>query len=383
MSIDANELRQLIIERLTYLGMTLDERGNITLPQADKEFIRKLHQPATNLELKKNQHWIKANFAKYQHFFARGEEIDPLKITPKLIQVPRCESWQNDLWRLVRYTWSLPYSQGYGRRMRYLVVDENNNKLIGIFALQSPPISFSARDRLFTYKPGDIKTALINQTMDIHTLGAVMPYSRLLGGKLIALATASNEVRADYHAKYAHQPTEMKGRELPAELVALTTTSAFGRSSIYNRLRFQNEKIAESLGFTEGYGHFHLQELYPQFKEFLQQEDVPVGGGFGTGPRRKWQIMREALRRLGFEANLLKHGIQREAFIFPLISNLAAYMNGEDVVAKPRDLPFAKMALHWRENWLLTRATGVDGWHSWEPSSLIFQLIPSENGTKQ
>jgi hypothetical protein len=215
--------------------------------------------------------------------------------------------------------------------------------------------------------------------MDIQTLGAVPPYDRLLGGKLVALAAAANEVRAAYKCKYSGRQTEMEGRILPAHLVALTTTSAFGRSSLYNRLRYNSTIIAESLGYTDGYGSFHLMELYPLFREFLESQGISTRGGFGTGLRRKWQTMVRALARLGFSADLLRHGVKREAFLFPLVDNLKDYLEGQDTEPTYRDLPFADLAIYWRERWLLPRAGRVDGWRMWRNEE-IGQLLTVASG---
>ncbi len=65
--------------------------------------------------------------------------------------------------------------------------------------------------------------------------------------------------------------------------------------------------MAESLGYTEGYGTFHLMELYPLFREFLESQGISTRGGFGSGPRRKWQTMVRALDRLGLPSDLLRH----------------------------------------------------------------------------
>lgn len=372
MAIQAEKLRSLIEEELNKLEFSFDKAGNLLLPDDDKETVRRLHTYSRIIELENGRKWIEDALKKYNHFFANGSEIIPEKIQPSLVLAK--EQWQHDLFRLARYTWTLPYSQGFGRRMRYLLFDENNNKLLGIFALQSPPIGFPARDRLFNY-PEKRKTELVNQTMDIHTLGAVPPYNRLLGGKLVALASTSNEVRQHYQAKYANRTTEMEKRVLPSHLVALTTTSAFGRSSIYNRLKYNEEPIAQSMGYTEGFGSFHLMNLYPLFKEFLESKDFDVKGGYGTGPRRKWQIMRAALKKLNFPGDLLKHGVKREAFLFPLIHNLEKYMNGKESVPDYRDLPFQELVEYWRERWLLPRANRVDGWHKWDSQNLSELII--------
>jgi len=366
--VNADEVRSLIFSELTSLGFQLNEQGEILVSFASKEDAKRLHRPAREEFLSRNLEWIRRNFRKYGDYFANGEEIIPHKINPILVQVQ--EGWQSDLFRLARFYWSIPYSHGFGRRLRFLILDSSNGKLIGIFGLQSPPITFPVRDRLFEYPLGQ-KEILVNQTMDIFTLGALPPYNRLLGGKMVAMAVCANEVRKAYRLIYRGRVTEMKERVLPARLVALTTTSAFGRSSIYNRLKYKGELLAESLGLTNGYGNFHLQRLYPLFKEYLESVGVDTKGGYGTGPKRSWQLMRLALDRLDISADLLKHGVQREAFIFRLIDNLEEYMNGKNKKPTYKNLPFADLAAYWRERYLLPRSERVNGWHGWDKQEIL------------
>ncbi|MBI3947306.1 MAG: DUF4338 domain-containing protein [Armatimonadetes bacterium] len=358
MGVDADELGQLVVERLRHLGFVLCD-GAVLAPEPDKDGLRRLHTPAREMELALRQGWLRRHLPKYLPFFADGCEVIPGSVLPGLVEVTQDE--QHALFRVARLLWSIPFSKGYGRRLRFLLVDQANGKLMGILALQSPPLSFPARDRMFAYPDGR-KTELVNQTMDVQTLGAVPPYARLLGGKLVALAAASNEVREAYRSKYAQRPTEMQGRVLPGDLVALTTTSAFGRSSLYNRLRYKGDVIAQSLGYTDGYGSFHLMELYPLFRQFLEAQGISTRGGFGSGPRRKWQTMVRALERLGLSPELLRHGVRREAFLFPLIDNLEDYLEGRDSRPQHRDLPFADLSSFWRERWFLPRTARVDGW---------------------
>lgn len=365
---NADEIRALIFEELVLLGFEISESGDIVASSLSKDAIKQLHRPAREEFLLKNASWIQRTFNKYRDFFADGHQVYPDKISPQLIQVQK--PWHHELFRLARFYWSIPYSHGFGRRLRFLILDASNEKLIGIFGLQSPPIAFPVRDRLFNYPPGQ-KVQLVNQTMDIYTLGALPPYNRLLGGKLVAFSVCTNEVREAYRQQYSGKTTEMEKRVLPPHLVALTTTSAFGRSSIYNRLKYRGQLLAESLGFTNGYGNFHLQRLYPILKAYLESQGVNTAGGYGTGPRRSWQLMRLALDKLGISADLLKHGIQREAFLFRLIDNLETYMNGETDTPKFKDLPFADLAAYWRERYLLPRADRVDSWHSWDRQEIL------------
>jgi hypothetical protein len=328
--------------------------------------------------LEEHRESILRRYRRCAKFFANGEEVDPAAIRPLLVEVT--EPWQSDLFNLARYTWSLPYTKGYGRRLRFLIMDESNGKLMGILGLQSPPLDFPARDRLFDYPVGE-KVVLVNQTMDVFTLGALPPYNRLLAGKLVALAAASNEVREAFVRKYRGRLTEMEHRELPAELVALTTTSAFGRSSLYNRLRFEGRWVAESIGYTEGYGSFHLATLYPLLREFLEEQGISTRGGFGTGPRLVWQTCVKALSRLGYSSEILRHGLRREVFLFPLVSNLGDYMAGRTATPAYHNQSFSTLAEWWCRRWLAGRADRVEGWQEWRREELASLLMLAEDSS--
>jgi hypothetical protein len=368
---DATELRKVVLDKLQEAGFVVGE-GSISPPPADKITLRDIHRPACQMEIATRLGWLQKYLPRYLPYFADGQEVVPERIHPVLREVTT--EHEHHLFRIARFLWSIPFSKGYGRRLRFLVIDESNGKLIGLLALQSPPLSFPARDRLFRYPPGR-KTELVNQTMDIQTLGAVPPYNHLLGGKLIALIAASNEVRQAYQRKYSGRITEMEKRALPPHLVALTTTSAFGRSSLYNRLRYNGIQIAESIGYTEGYGIFHLLELYPLLRTFLESQGISTRGGFGTGPRRKWQILVMALERLGLSGDLLRHGVRREVFLFRLVDNLEDYMEGRTDEPQYRDLPFSDLVNWWRERWLLPRSQRVDGWRAWRKENIQTLLI--------
>ncbi|MCS7226818.1 MAG: DUF4338 domain-containing protein [Gloeomargarita sp. SKYB31] len=369
---NAERLKALVMRHLCNAGFVFREDGALDPLTDEKERVRQMHRPASQLEIIVRREWLRKYLDRYLNAFANGTETVPERIHPTLVEVTTEE--QHNLFRVARLLWSIPFSKGFGRRLRFLIMDEANGKLIGILGLQSPPLSFPARDRLFHYPPGK-KTELVNQTMDIQTLGAVPPYDSLLGGKLVALAAVSNEVRLAYRRKYSGRLTQMQGRLLPAHLVALTTTSAFGRSSLYNRLRYNGLLIAESLGYTEGYGVFHLTELYPYLREFLASQGISTRGGFGNGPRRKWQIIVRGLELLGLSSDLLRHGIKREVFLFRLVDNLEAYMEGRDNEPSYRDFPFSALVAWWRERWLLPRASRVDGWRAWRKEQIKKLLL--------
>lgn len=367
------QLRSAILKYMEWIKLLLGETAAGSHHASnEKDILREIHRFAVEKGLSEQREWLLRVLPKYLSSFASGYEVEPERVDPVLIEVSTEED--RILFRIAKLLWSIPVSKGFGRRMQFLVKDRANGKLIGIFSFQSPPLTFPARDRLFSYPPGR-KVELVNQTMDVHILGAVPPYSFLLGGKLVALAAASNEVRMAYERKYTGRLTQMEGKPLPPHLVALTTTSAFGRSSLYNRLRYRSLLIAEPIGYTEGYGTFHLELFYPTLRTILEEQGISTRGGFGTGPRKKWQTIVRALERIGLPKDFLRHGVKREVYLFRLIDNLEAYMKGCDPEPMYRDLPFSELARWWRERWLLPRASRTDYWRKWDSRKIADTLL--------
>ena len=97
------------------------------------------------------------------------------------------------MFRLASLTWSVPVSNGFGRRLRYLVWDAHNGKLIGLIAIGDPVFNLSVRDNLIGWNVHDRTARLVN-IMDAYVLGALPPYNALLAGKMIACLIRSREI---------------------------------------------------------------------------------------------------------------------------------------------------------------------------------------------
>lgn len=321
-----------------------------------KADYRQVHRLARRHEIESRRDKIRKLWQTQKSIFASADEIDPAAIKPRLQLIPKDNDNLNNIFWLARMYWSLPYSQGYGRRLRFLIWDEHHRKLMGIVGLQSPPLDFAVRDRSFAYPEGQ-KTAYVNQMMDAYTVGAVPPYGALLGGKLAALALGANQVRDAYKRRYAGVTTIMDERELPARLIAVTTTSAFGKSSIYDRLRGPDGKIMlRPLGLLEStYGSYHFNGVYKMIKYRLSKDSNRKLHGYGVGPRIRWQVLREGLRDVGLSPELLQHNVPREVFMVSNLRNLEKYVAGQHERPLWEDRPFGTLTEHWREKWLLPR----------------------------
>ena len=77
-----------------------------------------------------------------------------LEIAPVLERVSS-ETMESDLFRLASLTWSVPVSNGFGRRLRYLVWDDSNGKLIGLIAIGDPVYNLSVRDNVIGWDVHD------------------------------------------------------------------------------------------------------------------------------------------------------------------------------------------------------------------------------------
>ena len=148
----------------------------------------------------------------------------------------------------------------------------------------------------------------------------------LLGGKAIACLVRSRDVYDDFTRAYGSTTGIISGEDKRARLLAVTTSSSMGRSSLYNRLKLDGTSYYESIGYTVGWGHFHItDDLFVQMREYLRLSKHPYADRhkFGEGPNWRLRTIRAALGQLGINEAVLRHGIQREVFFCPLARNAA------------------------------------------------------------
>jgi hypothetical protein len=140
----------------------------------------------------------------------------------------------------------------------------------------------------------------------------------LLGGKVVACLIRSREVFDDFKRFYGNTVGIISGKRKRAELLAVTTTSSMGRSSVYNRLRLDGEQYLTPIGYTIGWGHFHIPEhLFEQIRQYLRAKRDPYAGNhqFGDGPNWRLRTIRKALVDLNINESVLRHGVRRDVFL--------------------------------------------------------------------
>ena len=378
-------MKRRLFTSLREQGYTVDGE-TISLPDnSTKDDFRDVQQHATKKILEKSEQALRPYEKRLIKYIANGDEVIPRKIEPELVIVqPKTE--QERLFRYAALHWSIPISSGYGRRMRFLLMDKSNGKLIGIFALGDPVFGLKARDEWIGWDR-EVRQQKLYHVMDAYVLGAVPPYSYLLGGKLVALSTLSNEVRRQFRKRYEENKPLIGKKRKPPILAIITTTSALGRSSIYNRIKVNGTTYWHNIGFTLGSGEFHFSNgIYKDLRAFVVHHCNPTmrHKNWGVGFRNKREIVNCCLGILGLPKSFARHGIKREVFAAPLGKKALEYLRGESKQVQFYDWPLAVLFEKFRDRWLLPRAERMPEWKNFRRESyLIWHNDPSAGKNTQ
>ena len=366
-------LKQRILCHLLSLGFQNLAEGVLEVEGRGKDVIRALHSAQRNARREANRNFLVQRSSALIKYFASGRDIEPANISPRLERIA-AGTWQSDLFRLASMTWSVPVSNGFGRRLRYLVWDENNGKLIGLIAIGDPVFNLSVRDNLIGWNAHDRRERLVN-IMDAYVLGALPPYNVLLGGKMVACLIRTQNIYEDFVKTYGATVGIISRKQKKARLLAVTTTSSMGRSSVYNRLKLGGTEYFRSIGYTRGWGHFHIpDELFAELRDYLRQIEHPYADlhQFGAGPNWRLRTTRAALKALGFNDNLLRHGIRREVFICSLASNATELLRtGKGRPDLSSLLSVSKVARLARERWIVPRSQRRPEYRKWTSDHLV------------
>lgn len=268
-------------------------------------------------------------------------------------------------------------------------------------------------ERLFTTRRGqralDIalaefrKAGLSSEVADVSICGAVHPYNELLGGKLVALLLASQEVRDAYARRYGGQisviASQMAGRAIskPADLKILTTTSLYGvGSSQYNRLVLRADDhtglphdikwgaIGKSL--TGGFGTLHLGSETAQALRSMamsRHDARRVNNRFGEGTSPRLRQIREGLDALGLKSDTILHHATPRIFYGCELSPGSRSALMCLTQAADSYVTCTNIGAAWRRRWVMNRARREETLQSLEklgPTSVRASLHADADG---
>jgi hypothetical protein len=151
-----------------------------------------------------------------------------------------------------------------------------------------------------------------------------------------------------------------------------------GRSSVYNRLKLGGVQYFESIGYTGGWGHFHIPDgLFAELREYLRQIGHSYADlhRFGQGPNWRFRTTRAALETLGFRDDILRHGIRREFFFCELATNAKKMLRtGRGRPDLSSLLTAREIADLSAERWILPRAKRRPEYKEWTVHDLLALL---------
>jgi hypothetical protein len=345
----------LIFRDLQRLGWSLDypdysnNEIRVSPPKNyDKSTIKQSMGVKRQEIITNHKKWINDHIQLAHNNLANGFDVLDSKIIP-MIEVCQTQK-QHDLFRIFRLYWSSPYSEYVGRRIKLIIRDYGlpNKPVIGIAALGSPIIHIPERDNWIGWDK-NTRTKNLNYTMDAYVIGALPPYNYLLGGKLISYLLTSKEVRNIFEEKYKNTKYN--------KLAGIFTTSLYGRSSQYNRLRLRDRLLYNPIGETKGYGTLHLtNETFNAMNDYLKENNILVSNKFGAGPSWRMRVIHSAGKLLGFDPNfLLHHSFKRKIYYIPLATNSVEFLNGKTKSLKNYNSSIKTLKSYWYRRWFQQR----------------------------
>jgi len=177
------------------------------------------------------------------------------------------------------------------------------------------------------------KRHLAAEIADLAVCGAITPYNKILGGKLVALLMASREVRKFYHRRYSKQVSEIAsqiaGRAMKrsADLRLITTTSLYGvGSNQYTRLSLRRQRFPELVNdvvwkkLRNGHG-VSITHIGDETVAHMRSLGLAVHGHrrinsvFGEGSSPRMRQVKEGLNLIGInDDSLLKQSHGRKVY---------------------------------------------------------------------
>lgn len=235
---------------------------------------------------------------------------------------------------------SFPFSGAVGRRIHYLVRNKPDDYILGLVVLMSD-LTIPIRDKYIGWNRKQMWERMV-YLMNVHLAISTPPLSKYLTGKLTAISVESKEIQDYFQQKYGHH------------LAAMTCTSLFGKSSIYNRL-----KGYEYLGLTKG----HSIALVPVDIKDQMREDFKKEKGKHSeiyynedGTVRERYGVVKGFQKLQKYYDVQQTENQRGTYIIPLADNYREFLRGEtDELVLSGYQTFKELTAYWKDRWMLPR----------------------------
>jgi Druantia protein DruA len=266
------------------------------------------------------------------------KRVDYSSIDPVLAVVsPR----DNPLWHFYRHVLSsAPYDGQPGRSMLFFVFDRNSGGVMGICELSSDLDSLHPRDTYIGWSRVEkYRKRRMHSIANMTTCVVVQPFGALTGGKCAAAMIVSSDVASLWLRKYGEP------------LLAVSTTSLFGKSSQYNRL-----PMFRFLGLTPGTGVATISKReYALIRRFLHESGEAYGlaGYGGTTGGGKMANVHKAAYALGITRP--SSAMPKGVYFAEFGEGVRAYLRAETEHVEVSVPSMRERAQWWLDRWYAMR----------------------------
>jgi hypothetical protein len=267
---------------------------------------------------------VKANIWTPADIFDQELTIREIEVLdPEIIYVPSANKKLCEEWLLLRtFIHTMAFDQNPGRFLRFLIRDKTTGMYLGVASIGSDIISVSTRDKWIGWKD-DVKMGggtLRNSSIATSVVATQPLGYNFLGGKLIASLLCLPDVSDVWKNVYDDI------------LVGITTTSLYGKHSMYQRIPFWKE-LGETAGSVflrpddDVYEIWHhwIKENEPE--KYSEKSEGYGENGPATGVKQK--ILTLIMKELELVQAHYQHGFKRGVFYAPLYENTREFLRGE------------------------------------------------------
>jgi hypothetical protein len=228
-----------------------------------------------------------------------------------------CAQKDRPLWLYYRHIISAaPYQGRIGRQICLFCIDQQTGGILGIVEINSDMADLAPRDRLLSWsKAKKFRFDGLGKIASCGTCVSAAPFGRLTGGKFQIVAILSKEIQEVWANKYK------------SGFAAVCTTSLFGKSSIYNRI-----KEFQYLGCTSGNSPIVglTDENAKNLKAFVKINNIQLGRG-GTHHSGRLELLEGTCRALKYDFSKLYMNAPKGVYLGYV------YENSRDILSSVPD----------------------------------------------
>jgi len=305
-----------------------------------------------------------------------------INLQPKAIVVNN--EYLERLWTTLRYYCSsAEYNQAPGRFIKFLMVDEVTNKVLGICSIASDVISISDRDKFIGWTPENkLKNKMLKHSAIGTTIVPTQPFgSNFLGGKLVAALVTSGVVRNEW------EHPGITAEANPGKLVGMTTTSLYGGFSMYNSLKWWKPvgmtkgKIAIK-PYEKGYSNWHgwlKQHMKEEYDKAMTQKEGVSGPVTGA----KNRVLAMIFKACGIKQTDYMHGFERGAYYSCFYENTREFLcnkiTEDKLVMKPLFKEDTKAIVDWWKPKAIERYKKLKAENRLNPNKLFYNVMTEQH----